>query len=83
MKISRSVQTKSDRLGLAVKNLLADFDELTVPEATIRNDCLRRDDDRCMVTGRIERKLVARGDRIPSGDTECAHIIPSCYGASS
>lgn len=46
-----------------------------------RGDCLKRDNNKCVVTGRTEIdlpqfKLMPRLPRLLLGPTECAHIIP-------
>lgn len=49
----------------------------------LRNNCLRRDGYRCVVTGfydRVAASMVDVPDDAMSDDTECAHIIPFSFG---
>lgn len=54
-------------------------------QARLKKDCLRRDDNRCMVTGAYD---VQEAENLPEGEREshrtavtyCCHIVPASSG---
>ena len=49
----------------------------------LKNECLKRDDFRCILTGRVDRDQQRKhpGEKIVH--TNCAHVIPASLGCSA
>lgn len=61
--------------------------EPTGARAQFKNDCLRRDGWKCIITGAYDPVAATMTDtsdaRALSDDSECAHIIPFAFGSFS
>jgi len=74
----------SSRLGMedSIENILAEMAEPSVRQARLKRDCLRRDGNKCVITGFTEVSTLDRDDiTTPAEYTECAHIIPFSLGS--
>ena len=60
-----------------IENIASQSSGPLVRETRLEAECLKRDDNRCVVTKRLDFKNLQQGDRTtPATFTECAHVIP-------
>ncbi|KAJ5124345.1 uncharacterized protein N7515_008170 [Penicillium bovifimosum] len=74
----RSTPTISPRLGMeeSIENIDSESTEPMARESRLKRECLARDDQRCVVTGDVDRNSPGAHDMSYWADTECVHIIP-------
>lgn len=74
----------SPRPGMedSIENILAEMTDPSTRQARLKKECLRRDGNKCVITGFREESTLDRGDLTTRAEnTECAHIIPFLLGS--